>query len=48
MEKYNRLYDNIYIITNLYEWDKNGKAIEILAENKTKKLIPKKRNSSVS
>ena len=29
LEKYNRLYDNIHIITNLYEWDKNGKALSV-------------------
>ncbi len=29
LEKHKRLYKNIHIITNLYEWDKNGKAIGV-------------------
>jgi len=29
LEKEERLYDNINIITNLYEWDKNGNAISV-------------------
>ncbi len=29
LEKHKRLYDNIYIITNLYEWDSNGNAVGV-------------------
>ncbi len=29
LQKHGRLYDNIHIITNSYEWDKNGKAIGV-------------------
>jgi len=29
LDKYGRLYDNVKIITNLYKWDKSGKAIGI-------------------
>ncbi|MBU2540060.1 hypothetical protein KJ786_02780 [Patescibacteria group bacterium] len=29
LEKQGKLYENIYIISNSYEWDKNGKAIAV-------------------
>lgn len=29
LERHKKLYDNIHIITNLYKWDKEGKAIEV-------------------
>lgn len=29
LQKHGRLYDNVHIITNQYEWDKNGNAISV-------------------
>ena len=29
LEKHNRLYDNIHIISNLYEWNSDGRAIRV-------------------
>jgi len=29
LDKNKRMYENIYVISNEYKWDKNGKAVEI-------------------